>query len=550
MHTTLKAVRVNYFKSTLLLLILVLSLALPAFAQQPQKKEVIQLEHADKMHGTKVNGQQVNYFVGNARFKHKDAILYCDSAIQYDYKNAIEAYGNIRIVQADTITLTGDRMNYNGNTRKAEVRGRQVVLVDRKMTLTTQYLDMELAKNLAYYFNGGTIVDEKNTLTSKQGYYDTKKKYFYFKKDVTLDSRDPVFALTSDTLEYSTVYEIAYFKGPTRIVSEGRILTANDGEYNTREARSKFRGRASIDSESYTLTADTLVYDEKNRIGKGRSNVVLLAKRDSLIVEGDYGDYRGAEGFTKVYGNALLKNIDGKDTLFIAADTLISLDSKDITKKKLLAYHNIRVMRNELRGRCDSLVYNFGDSTIHFFRNPILWSEGSQMIADSIYMQMAFNKIDKLYMNVNSFIISQDTLKNHNQVKGRNMVAFFQDSRIMKVDVNGNGQSLYFATEGDTTLMGMNKVLCSNMTIKFKENKVYDILFMKKPDATFIPPHELKDPDKKLKDFAWRYSERPEKKDVTRVPKVWEVPKQKKRVQAVKGKGNAKADKSVKSSAK
>ncbi len=550
MHTKLKAVLVLHVRATLCLLGLLLGGAGAVLAQQQPKKEIIQLEHADKMHGSKVNGQQVNYFVGNARFKHKDAILYCDSAIQYDYKNAIEAYGHIRIVQADTITLTGDRLNYNGNTRKAEVRGERVVLVDRKMTLTTRHLDMEMAKNLAYYFNGGTIVDEKNTLTSQQGYYDTKKKYFYFKKDVTLDSRDPVFSLTSDTLEYSTTSEIAYFKGPTRIVSDGKVLTANDGEYNTRQALSKFRGRATIDSESYTLTADTLYYDEKSRIGKGRSNVVLLAKTDSLIVEGDYGDYRGAEGFTKVYGNALLKNMSGKDTLFIAADTLISLDSKDLDKKKLLAYHNIRVMRNELRGRCDSLVYNFGDSTIHFFRNPILWAEGSQMVADSIYMQMAFNKIDKLFMNVNSFIISQDTLKNHNQVKGRNMVAYFKDNRIQKVDVNGNGQSLYFATEGDTTLMGMNKVLCSNMVIKFKENKVYDILFLKKPDAIFIPPHELKDPDKKLKDFAWRYAERPEKKDVTRIPKVKEVPLPKKRIQASKGKVNAKTDKSVKTAAK
>jgi lipopolysaccharide export system protein LptA len=523
---------------------LTMGLSLQAWSQKVDNIEIVQ---ATDLEGGVYNEVEIRKVKGSpAIFKHKDVLMYCDSASQFVKKNTIEAYGNVRIVQGDSITLTGDRMVYNGNIRKAEMRGQQVVLVDNRMTLTTQNLDFDMNKNLAYYFNGGTIIDEKNTLKSEQGYYDTKRQYFFFKNNVNVEGRDPAFTLQSDSLEYSTVSKVAFFRGATQIISEGRVLNANEGEYDTERAISKFRGRAQIDTQDYTLSGDSLYYDEKSKIGIARQNVVLTAKKDSVIIEGDYGDYRGAEGFSKVYGNAVMKNISGLDTLFIAADTLVSIENKqDTTKRKMLAYHNIRILRDELSGRCDSLVYNYTDSTIYFYRNPVLWSEGSQLLADSMNVKLVNNKIDRMHLNVNSFIISQDSLKNFNQVKGRNMTAFFNDNKLQRVNVDGNGQSIYFATEGDTTLIGMNKVICSDMVIKFNENKVNDILFLKQPDANFVPPHELLEPEKRLKGFTWRIEEKPTKADVIRKPAQPVVIQQKKAsgAQTVKAMKNVKSNK-------
>jgi hypothetical protein len=108
------------------------------------------------------------------------------------------------------------------------------------------------------------------------------------------------------------------------------------------------------------------------------------------------------------------------------------------------------------------------------------------------------------------------------------MVAFFEGKTINHVDVEGNGESLYFAlqepkAEKDSvgvavspTLMGMNKIICSNMKINFKEGKVNNISFYIRPDASFIPPIELEEGDKKLRGFIWREKEKPEKKDVVK----------------------------------
>jgi lipopolysaccharide export system protein LptA len=418
----------------------------------------------------------------------------------------------VRIVQGDTVTITGNKAFYDGNTREAKMRG-NVVLVDPTMTLYTEELDYNMKTNLAYYYTGGRIIDGENVLVSQQGYYDTKSKFFFFKKDVNLTN--PQYNLTSDTLQYHSVSKIAYFKGPTKIVGKSGTLYAIDGKYNTITQQSTFIGRTTIDYDKYTLTGDSVYYDKKKDLGIARINVELVAKEDSTIIEGDIGTYDGIKGISKVYGRPVMKSISSGDTLFLTADTLISVDDTIMKSRKLFAYHNVKIFRTDLQGKCDSLIYNFTDSTIYFYRNPVLWNSGNQMLADSIHIQMANNKISKMFMRTNSFVISEDSIKNFNQIKGRRMTANFADNKVTSVFVDGNAESLYFALdEGDTIMMGMNRMLCSKMEIRFKDNKANTIRALTTPDAVFIPPHEIEEPDRRLKGFSWRINERPAKADV------------------------------------
>jgi lipopolysaccharide export system protein LptA len=248
-----------------------------------------------------------------------------------------------------------------------------------------------------------------------------------------------------------------------------------------------------------------------------------------MIIYGDDGDYDRLNGITKVYGNAYLAKIDDQnDTLFLSADTLVSVESSDPAKKKLLAYNNVKIFKDDLQGIADSLVYIASDSTLHFFNDPVLWTEDNQMTADSIRMLISNKTIDRIYLVANSFVVSQDSLKHYNQIKGRTMTAIFKDKAINHVDVQGNGESLYYALQEvksdslkkdngpSSFLMGMNKIICSNMKINFKDGKVNNISFYIMPDASFIPPHELQEGDKKLGGFIWREKEKPEKKDVVK----------------------------------
>src|SRR5436190_24262928 len=84
-----------------------------------QKKEKINLEEADILEGGIFEGKKINKFKGNVRFRQQETLLYCDLAYQYPGTNAIEAFSNVRIVQGDSLTLSGDRLSYNGDTKKA-----------------------------------------------------------------------------------------------------------------------------------------------------------------------------------------------------------------------------------------------------------------------------------------------------------------------------------------------------------------------------------------------------------------------------------------------
>src|SRR5690606_12595390 len=98
-------------------------------------------------------------------------------------------------------------------------------------------------------------------------------------------------------------------------------LLAKRGQYNTESGESSFSTRTMVENESYTLTGDTLFYDSQKQLGFAKGNVEIFAKEDKTLLLGDEGIYRGLEGFSKVYGHALVKSVVSQDTLYIRADT-------------------------------------------------------------------------------------------------------------------------------------------------------------------------------------------------------------------------------------
>jgi lipopolysaccharide export system protein LptA len=276
------------------------------------------------------------------------------------------------------------------------------------------------------------------------------------------------------------------------------------------------------------MRGDNYQLDDKKLFYRADGHVVMTSKEENMTINGEQGIYNKAKGFSKVFGNSYVAKVEGTgDTLFLSADTLVSIENKDPKKKRLLAYHNVKIFKKNMQGIADSLAYISIDSMIHFYRKPALWNEENQMTADTIRIRLQKNNIDKIYMINNSFVASQDSLENYNQIKGRLMTTHFSSQKIHHVDVSGNGQSLYFATEEKeiqdstviariTFLTGLNKIECSNMKINFVDGKVNNITFLKNPDASFVPPHEITPADRTLTGFIWRGAERPKRGDVVK----------------------------------
>ncbi|MBO0930118.1 OstA-like protein [Fibrella aquatilis] len=533
--------------------------------------ELVQLIHADSLIGLSSPGVSIKRVVNNVKFSHKGALLYCDLAIQNSTNNVIEAYGHVRIVQGDTVTVQGDTMYYYGNTRSATVLHR-VVLKDRKMTLTTARLDYDMANGLAHYPTKGRIVDKENVLTSEEGYYSTRTKEFTFIRNVRLVN--PQTTLIADSLLYNSATKVATFQGPTKIINKDGTLQARDGTYNTTTRVSNFRQRATAYTDKYTLTGDTLNFDNVTELGIAKGNVVMVAKEDKTTITGNQGRYNGKLGITRVTGNAVVRTVSAQDTLYMRADTLFSYDtpsgSKEKKPRKLVGQKNVLVFKPDMQSRCDSLVYTAVDSSFYFYKKPIVWSQNYQMEADTITARLKSNRINTLLLRGRSFVVSQDTMKFFNQIKGRSVTAYFKSvsdtlkprvvrivkrtkgaagtgkpgtnkpattpptyttalvggsptgrppkveekTQLDKVVVEGNGQSIYFVVDDKNVFTGMNRVDCSKMTIEFAKGRVGNIRFYGRPDGILTPPKQLTNDKKTLDGFRWRVNEKPTKANV------------------------------------
>jgi lipopolysaccharide export system protein LptA len=513
----------RWVSGVLLTLLVLLISGVSTFGQKRVK-----LERANQLKGAQApDGEKFQKLVGDVVLVQNQTTIYCDSAYLFKERNFVEAFGKVRITEGDSVTIVGKRLEYDGQTKVAKLRNNVVFTKLGTATLYTDYLDFDRVRNMAYYMNGGRLVDSINVLTSRKGYYNSTSNLASFKKDVKV--KNPDYTMTSDSLQYNSRSKIIYFRTPTTVESkDSSTFVYNSGEYNTNTKRSDLELGAG-ESQEYKITSKKFDLDDFRKIYKLRDDVVMTHKEENLLIYGQAADYYKNRGISKVYTRAFVAKVtDDKDTLFMSADTLVSIESQDPSKKRLLAYHNVKIYKSDMQGVADSVEYRPGDSTIYMYKNPVLWSEGNQMTADSIHMVIRKNSIDKIFLKVNAFVISRDTLKNYNQIKGRRMIAEFANSDIHRVQVMGNGESLYYALEEKkidslrtaSVTIGMNKIICSNITIRFKEGKVNNLSFYVKPEASFIPPHEWREEDMKLPGFSWKEDEKPQRSDVVKTEKI------------------------------
>ncbi len=482
------------------LLILMLASALQLNAQNLNYS-------AENMESVLVNGEQVTQLTGNVQFTQPGRSLFSDFMWKYTTQKQMKFWGNMRLVDADGMTITGDTLVIYELSNEAIVTG-NVVMVDKKTTLKTPQLTYKINSGQAEYNKGGTIIDEGNTLTSQYGRYDRIAKTMQFRNLVKLQGTE--FNMDTDSLNYDLSSKMVYFFGKTKIVSEDGIVYSKKGNYNTQTRKGNLQGRSQMESETYLLEGDKIDFNRIDKKGEAHGNVVMFTRSDSATIYCQHAFFDDAKDKSKAFGQLLLKYPMKPDTLYLSADTLQTANNRNASLRKLTAKGKTKVFIASLQGICDSLVYQFEDSSIYFFKDPVLWSGKNQITADSIRAQLANNEIDKLYLRQNSFLVSKDSLKNYNQIKGKRMIGYFTKNQISKLEVFGNAQSIYFALEGDTALLGMNKILCTNMIAHFlANNKLKSVTSITEPEGNFTPIHELLEPDKKLKGFVWREKERP-----------------------------------------
>lgn len=490
-------------------------------AQNTQGSERIEIVNVDSSIYDKPKYGNVRVLYGHVEFKHQNALMNCDSAYQYLDSNIMHAFGNVKINQGDTVTLTGKRLFYNGDNQLAQVF-ENVVLTDRKMVLRANRLDYNMKTDVASYTDSAKITDGDNQLTSRAGYYQSKTKELLFKKNVILTN--PRYTMTCDTLRYNTLNHTAYFLSPTYIISKENTIYTERGWYNTDKENCYLDKSSYLLTKTQQLRGDSLLYNRKTGIGRGFRNVSITDTVNKVIISGDYAEHQEISDSSFVTGRTMLTQIFETDSLFMHSDTLYAVpdtaappDAKGGRKKMLLAYHHVKMYKSDMQGKCDSMVYNFSDSTIRMYTAPVLWSGLNQLTADTVIIQTANGQIDKVYLNSASFIASRadslqqgivDSLK-FNQIRGKRMTGYFMKNKLDHIFVEGNGQTIYYGKNSKDKTIGVNRADCSDLMIYIKDNKVKSLTLIKEPSATFYPSKELPTSELRLKGFNWQITKKP-----------------------------------------
>jgi hypothetical protein len=234
---------------------------------------------------------------------------------------------------------------------------------------------------------------------------------------------------------------------------------------------------------------------------------------EQVIISGGVASMNEKSGEAWVTRNAMLTRIFELDSLFMHADTLRMNNDSLNDMKSYMAYNKVRVFKSDLQAQCDSVCYSTIDSTIWFFRNPVLWGESNQLTADTIGLVLRGDTISGMRLLSNAFIAAQEDTMRFNQVKGRHMDGSFVGNRLHTIHVVGNGESVYYLRNNRKQLSGVNSANCSEMRIRMNESKVSRIWLLNKPDAVLDPVKEVDPLALRLKGFKWRGSERPQKKE-------------------------------------
>lgn len=489
-------------------------------ADRYQKNKVF-LEYADELVADERLTPDFQILRGNVKFRKEGMWMYCDSAYFYEKTNSIDAFGNVKMEQGDTLFVYADELFYNGIDELARLR-KNVRLINRDVTLFTDSLDYDMTENLGFYFEGGKIVDSQNELSSVYGQYepDTKNAEFLFDVELVNDK----YVMRTDTLHYNTSTKIADIVGYTTIVSDSNIIYTDKGWYNTNEEKATLYNRSLIvGKNNEKLTGDTVFYNRHLGYGEAFGRMELTDSIHSTILDGDYGYHNEKENKSYATKRARAREFSQKDTLYLHADTIKTYIDND-SLRVLVASPKVRFYRTDVQGVCDSMSMEERDSILRMFKHPVIWSETKQIFGNQINVHLNDSTVDYAELPNSAFVAEHLGEIYYNQLSGKKMKAIFKDGEMRQLDVDGNAIVLMFPMENDSTY---NKFVTAEgsylkMLLKPKQ-EIEKISMWPKPVGKSVPLYMAKKNQLYLIGFKWYDAIRPKNQDdIFIIPKEME----------------------------
>ncbi|MGB2417226.1 MAG: OstA-like protein [Flavobacteriaceae bacterium] len=496
---------------------------MPFFTSAQERKQ-IEIEYAPYMDIvedkpgatilTRNNSSQVHV-------KHKGIELWCNEAIYYGNEDFIEAYGNVRVKQGDSINMTSKYVEYSGKTQLAYASG-DVILIDPDSKLYTDILHFDRIRQQAYYNQKGKVVrDTSGTITSTRGrYYMTSKKY-QFVDNVKLVN--PEYIIDTEQLDFYTESGFAFLYGPTTITSEASVIYCERGYYNTNNDTGYFVKKSKINYNDRIVEGDSLYFDRNKSFASATNNITVTDTLNNSIIKGHYAEIFREKDSVFITKRALAITEQENDSIFMHSDTLMVTGPAD--NRIIRGYYNAKMFKSNLSGKADSIhmnqksgltqLINFYDLDSDVFtkkKHPILWHFESQITGDSIHLisNSKNETLDSLKVFNNAFVINKDSLgEGYNQISGKRLNGLFVDNALETIDVIKNAETIYYLRNSEDELIGIDKSKSGAIKIWISENEIDELRKLNQIGGMTYPEEDFPEKERKLKGFIWRNDERP-----------------------------------------
>mgnify|MGYP003460821726 FL=1 len=304
-----------------------LAATVSAYAQQDQTDSLVVLISSKSAQMVDVEGASYRKVVGPARFLHNNTYLLCDTALWNVETRIIEAWGNVSILQEETV-LTSEKLTYVIDDDLAQFRGTLVQLEDKDHnTLRTRYLDYNTKDSLAIFQHGGAMRDKDGQIIESQtGTYDSKVKRFTFKDKVNMFT-DSVFVKTN-TLDYESDKNLATFGYGTNAWQKDNMLSSDSGWYNREKEVFFFTNNVHVMTDSQEGWCDSLYFYRNSSDVEMLGNAqVTDTTRNVFALAGriQYADTLSKVTLTREPA-VITETTDQagvKDTVYLGADKLV-----------------------------------------------------------------------------------------------------------------------------------------------------------------------------------------------------------------------------------
>lgn len=463
------------------------------------------------------------------------------------------------VVIDDRFEMRADTLLYDLNEDRVYFLGPTVIRTDtHRIYCESGYYDVQLDEAIfsqnAQYKSGERLAAADSI------------KYFGGGEEVYILEGNAYVA--EGAFQRAEAERINYFRREDRYVLEGdafvrdsvQTVTGDTINYDTKTATySVSGGRPRVSAPPMIILADRLDADPETGLNVASGAVVWRDTSANLTITAATARYNEDTGYLQASGGAgpmdanqpdnfnnrpLLTSILDGDTLWMAADTLVSVrsdlmdttfttrvigidstmvgDSLVVTEQTqtdtllqpdtiryLAAHHDVRILKSDLQAVCDSLGFNTIDSVLTLYQNPILWQDTSQLIGDTINIFFKGEALDKVRLKRNAMVLTTPDFKYFNQVKGKQIEAYFDSTSLERTEVTGNAEAVYYILDKDGLYVGVNKTACSAMVLHFRNGAVRKIRFLSAPSGKMDPMKVIDHEAFKLEGFRWEYDRKP-----------------------------------------